>query len=384
MPDGLNMADVQFMRRALELAARGRGTVEPNPMVGCVIVRDSRVIGEGYHERFGGPHAEANALAACRESAAGGIAYVTLEPCCHSNKKTPPCVPRLIEAKLARVVVGCVDPNPLVSGRGIEQLRSAGIDVTVGMLEDECRQLNAAFFALTRERRPYVTLKWAESSDQKIAGAGGRRIWITNQASTRVVHELRARCDAILVGINTVLADDPLLSVRDVAPTRVLGRFVLDTHLRCPLDSRLVRSAGTTPLTVICTNESIERFSSRADELRNRAVELLAVPADAAGRPSFAAVLAELGKRELTHLLVEPGAVLGRSLLEGGFTDRVWVFHSPQPIADADAPRANVVPYPPSGSVDLAGDQLTEYLNPSSRCFFISRPSADLVRVAAR
>lgn len=372
------------MRRALELAARGRGAVEPNPMVGCVIVRDGRVIGEGYHERFGGPHAEASALAVCSESPAGATAYVTLEPCCHANKKTPPCVPRLIEAKLARVVVGCADPNPLVSGRGIEQLKSAGIDVTVGVLEDECRQLNAAFFALTCERRPYVTLKWAESSDQKIAGASGRRIWITNPTSTRVVHELRARCDAILVGINTVLADDPLLSVRGVATTRVLGRFVLDTHLRCPVDSRLVRSAGTTPLTLVCTRESIERLTLRVDELRKRSVELLVMPADTAGRPSFAAVLSELGKRNVTHLLVEPGVTLARGLLEGGFTDRIWVFRSPEPITDADALRANAVPYPPSGNVALAGDQLTEYLNPSSHCFFINRPSADLVRVAGR
>lgn len=371
------------MRRAMELAAQGRGAVEPNPMVGCVIVRDARVIGEGYHERFGGPHAEVSALAACQESPAGATAYVTLEPCCHSNKKTPPCVPRLIEAKLARVVVGCFDPNPLVSGRGIEQLRSAGIDVTVGLLDDECRQLNAPFFALTREHRPYVTLKWAESSDHKVAGAGGQRVWITNETATRFVHQLRARCDAILVGINTVLADDPLLSVRGVPDSRVLKRFVLDTHLRCPLDSRLVRSADTTPLAIVCTTEAIERQPTRVAGLRQRGVEVLALPTDANQRVSFPAVLEELGRRSVTHLLVEPGPTLARTLLEGGFADRVWVFRSPHSIGASDAPTAPTVPYPSSGNVELQGDQLTEYLNPSDGCFFANRPSADLVRVGA-
>ena len=160
------------MGRALSLAARGRGAVEPNPLVGSVIVREGRVIGEGFHQRFGGPHAEAEALAACTESTAGSTAYVTLEPCCHTNKKTPPCVPRLIEAGIGRVVVACLDPNPQVGGRGVEQLRDAGIEVDVGVLEAEAKQLNAPFFALVQHHRPYVTLKWAQTADGKVAATG--------------------------------------------------------------------------------------------------------------------------------------------------------------------------------------------------------------------
>src|SRR5213082_2221140 len=157
-----NKLDEGFMRRAIELAARGRGSVEPNPMVGCVIVRDGRIIADGYHQEFGQPHAEREALAAARESPRGATVYVNLEPCCHTNKKTPPCVPALIAAKIRRVVVACIDPNPDVSGQGIAQLRAAGIDVTTGILEHQAKQLNAPFFALTQHHRPYVTLKWAQ------------------------------------------------------------------------------------------------------------------------------------------------------------------------------------------------------------------------------
>src|SRR5262245_46448614 len=195
---------------------KGRGRVEPNPMVGCVIVKDGRVIGEAYHGRFGGPHAEPGALAACTENCRGATAYVTLEPCCHTNKKTTPCAPKLIEAGIARVVMGCTDPNPNVDGRGVNMLRAAGIDVVGPILERETKQLNAAFFKGTLFARPYVTLKWAESSDGKVAGAGGKRSQISNDRAMKVVHEMRARSDTILVGINTVLADDPQLTVRNV------------------------------------------------------------------------------------------------------------------------------------------------------------------------
>src|SRR3954451_12564544 len=220
-----------FLRRAICLAMNGRGRVEPNPMVGCVIVgRDGRVIGEGFHEQFGGPHAEPNALAACAragESPAGATAYVTLEPCCHTNKKTPPCAPRLIEARLARVVVGCLDPNPAVNGKGIATLRAAGIEVVGPVLEPEAKQLIAPFLATTTLGRPYVTLKWAESADGKVAGPGGRRTQISNGLSMRLVHELRSRCEGIVVGINTVLADAPLLTARRVGASRLRARFVL-------------------------------------------------------------------------------------------------------------------------------------------------------------
>ncbi len=206
--------DAEFMRRAIDLATRGRGSVEPNPMVGCVIVREGQVIGEGYHRKFGQPHAEANALEACGEKAQGATAYASLEPCCHRNKKTPPCAARLIAAKIGRVVAACHDPNPLVSGRGIAQLREAGIEVDEGLLEAEAKQLIAAFFKGMTQGRPYVTLKWAQTADERIAGGGGKKLAISNARSIRAMHELRGRCDAILVGLATVLADDPLLTAR--------------------------------------------------------------------------------------------------------------------------------------------------------------------------
>src|SRR5687768_16410958 len=235
--------DEHMMRRAIRLAMNGRGRVEPNPMVGCVIVKNDRVIGEGYHGEFGGPHAEPAALAACTESPEGATAYVTLEPCCHTNKKTPPCTPALIAAKIARVVVGSVDPNPDVNGQGLDELRAARIRVTQGVLEESAKQLLAPFIARVVYDRPYVTLKWAETADGKVAGPRGERLQISNEKSTRVVHELRARSDAILVGINTVLTDDPMLTPRDVPTTRRIIRAVLDARLRIPMSCKLVRTA---------------------------------------------------------------------------------------------------------------------------------------------
>src|SRR2546423_8567983 len=243
MPSPAAEFDREMMTRAIRLAMNGRGGVEPNPMVACVIAKDGRVIGEGFHAQFGGPHAEPTALAACSESPAGATAYVTLEPCCHTDKKTPPCVPALIAAEIARVVCGCVDPNPQVNGRGLEMLRAAGIAVEVNVLEEPAKQLLGPFIARTVYDRPYVTLKWAESADGKVAGAGGKRRQISNPRSTRALHELRGRSDAIMVGINTVLADDPMLIARDVRSARPLIRVVLDSQLRIPMDSRLVHSA---------------------------------------------------------------------------------------------------------------------------------------------
>src|SRR5438876_7625858 len=186
MSGNLPELDLQMMRRAIRLAMNGRGDVEANPMVGCVLVKNGRIIGEGFHAKFGGPHAEPTALANCTESPQGATAYVTLEPCCHTNKKTPPCVPVLIEARIARVVVGCVDPNPNVNGKGLELLRAAGVEVDANVLEDEAKQLLSPFIARTVYARPYVTLKWAESADGKVAGPGGRRLAITNAISQKL------------------------------------------------------------------------------------------------------------------------------------------------------------------------------------------------------
>ncbi len=370
-------SDVEFMGRALELAMRGRGAVEPNPMVGCVIVREGQVIAEGYHEQFGSPHAEANALAACGHAAAGATAIVTLEPCCHENKKTPPCVPALIAARMERVIAACEDPNPLVSGRGFKQLREAGINVEDGVLAAEAKQLNAAYFKRITQRRPYVTLKWAQTADGKIAAAGGRMLKISNAASFKMIHELRGRCDAILVGLATVLADDPMLMARGANPPRTPLRVVLDSNLEIPLGRQLVRTAGQSPVLVCCGEFAFREKAGAVSRLRGRGVEVIALWGD--GHVSLEHLLDELGGRAVTHLLVEPGAKLARSFLGQNLADRVWIFHSPMRVNAADAPAAMRVLYPTTGIVRLDGDELHEHLNPGSAAFYSPQPSADLV-----
>ena len=363
------------MLRAIRLAMRGRGLVEPNPMVGCVIVREDRIIGEGCHERFGGPHAEPNALKNCSEDPRGATAYVTLEPCCHANKKTPPCVPLLIAAKLGRIVVGCVDPNPLVAGKGIEIIRARKqptIRVDVGVLEEQCRQLIAPFFLKQTRRRPYITLKWAESRDGKVAGPGGRRTRISNSLSHRLTHELRARCDAIVIGIGTALTDDPLLTVRGVpdARRRQLIRVVLDRSLRLPMESQLVRTTGEASPVVVCCDPQAEE--DRAARLRQHGVIVVRVP-------SLIAAMNDLAARGVTHAMVEPGPMLARSFIAENLADRVWIFRSPVVIGDATAPSAATIDYPSTGSLALDGDELIEYLNPASEGFFSLSESADLM-----
>lgn len=360
----------------------GRGAVEPNPMVGCVIVKGGRIIGEGYHERFGGPHAEPNALAACIESPAGATAYVTLEPCCHLNKKTPPCAPRLIEAKIARVVVGCLDPNAEVNGKGLAMLRAAGIEVVAPVLETEAKQLVAPFLARVRHGRTYVTLKWAESADGKVAGPGGRRAQISNERSMHLVHELRARSDAILIGIKTLLVDDPLLTARGVELRRPLIRAVIDPDLKTPLTSRLVRSAPQGKVILYCGDDRAYAGPNRVDELRGVGVQVKVIPA-VGGRLLLSEVAGDLAKRGATHVLVDAGPSLARGFFAAQLVDRLWIFRSPRPIDGDTAPAAAPVPdnFAKTGEMDVQGDRLTEYLNRKSDVFFAPVPSADFATV---
>jgi diaminohydroxyphosphoribosylaminopyrimidine deaminase/5-amino-6-(5-phosphoribosylamino)uracil reductase len=385
MWDAFPEIDQQFLRRAIRLAMNGRGFVEPNPMVACVLVKGGRVVGEGYHARFGGPHAEPTALANCTESPAGATAYVTLEPCCHTNKKTPPCAPRLIEAKVARVVIGCLDPNPDVNGKGVAMLRAAGIRVDCPALEGPAKQLIAPFIARTTLGRPYVTVKWAQSRNGRVAGPMGRRVKITNDASDGVVHALRARCDAIAVGTNTALNDDPLLTARprgapDV-PRRQPLRLVLSNTLKLQPEAKLFRSARETPVVVYCSASSADANRAVVERLRDLGVEVTPLP-DRESRFSFADVLRDLHARGVMHLLVEPGPTLTRYFLARGQADRVWVFRSPRDLDEAGEPAISAAPlvdYSATGTLDLAGDVLTEYLNPGADAYFASEPSADLV-----
>ncbi|MEA2708991.1 MAG: diaminohydroxyphosphoribosylaminopyrimidine deaminase [Phycisphaerales bacterium] len=381
MPGTASEFDVRMMQRAIRLAMNGRGRVEPNPMVGCVIVKDGRVIGEGFHHEYGAPHAEPTALAACTESTEGATAYVTLEPCCHTNKKTPPCTPRLIEAKIARVVVGSVDPNPEVNGQGLDQLRAAGIEVTHGVLEESAKQLLAPFIGRTVYDRPYVTLKWAETADGKVAGPRGERLQISNERSTRAVHELRARSDAILVGINTVINDDPLLTARGVENPRRLIRTVLDARLRIPMSSKLVRTARQERVFVHYDRYLMDAEREKVRMLREAGVEPFISGSTHAGL-RLDEVLNNLSGFGATHVLVEPGPTLARSFLDQAtLTDRVWLIISPKRSSEVASIAGVGIPasYVKTGEIDSDGDRLIEFLNPASPLFFSAEPSADFL-----
>jgi diaminohydroxyphosphoribosylaminopyrimidine deaminase/5-amino-6-(5-phosphoribosylamino)uracil reductase len=335
--------DLQFasgedaMRRAIALAARGIGFVEPNPAVGSVIVDDQlRLIGEGWHERFGGPHAEVVALAQAGERARGATLYVTLEPCCHYGK-TPPCTEAVIAAGIKKIVVGMPDPFPQVAGKGIERLRAAKVDVEVGLLEPEVRRLTAPFRKLVETGRPYVHAKWAISLDGRIASHSGQSKWISNAASRAVVHQLRGRMDAIAIGIGTALADDPLLTARPPGP-RVATRIVFDSRARLPVDSQLVRTVNQAPLLIVtgpqAPREKIER-------LRNHGVDVLesgsSPSAAAMGHPDPVAVLNELGRRRMTNVLVEGGSQLLGPFFDRQLIDEVHVFIAPKLLGGAGA-----------------------------------------------
>lgn len=376
-------SDELFLRRAIRLAMNGRGLVEPNPMVGCVLVKNGQIIGEGWHGQFGGPHAEPTALADCRShgnSPEGATAYVTLEPCCHTNKKTPPCVPALIEAKVARGVIGCLDPNPDVNGKGVTLLRDAGIEVTTGVCEGEAKQLIAPFLLSVLQTRPYVTLKWAQSADGKVAGIAGQRLQISGVESQRLVHELRSRVGGILVGVSTILIDDPLLNARYSRNQRHPARFILDSRLRTPIDAKVVTddSAKTTVFYAYQTRTDVRK---RRDALEERYVGTMMLAADASNRVAIAKAVEDVRRHYVSELLVEPGPTLAASFFNSGLVDRVWVFRSPTRLNENSAPSAAPIPddFVKTGELNVGDDVLSEYLNPKCGAFFAAVPSADFV-----
>ncbi len=315
------------MAHALALARRGLGRVAPNPAVGCVIVSpEERVVGRGWTQPGGRPHAETVALAEAGAQARGATAYVTLEPCAHHGK-TPPCAAALVTAKVTRVVAAIEDTDPRVKGKGFAMLKTAGIEVAVGALSDEAAELNAGFFSLIRKQRPLVTLKIAQSLDGKTASATGKSQWITGPEARRFGHLLRAQNDAILVGIGTVLADDPMLDCRIAGlEERSPVRVVLDSKLRLSADSKLARSAAQhRTLVFTCVREANDALSACG-------VEIVAVMPDAQGRPEISAVLAALGERGVTRLLVEGGATVHAAFLDRGLADRLEVFTAPMTL----------------------------------------------------
>lgn len=313
------------MLRALRLARRGQGRVEPNPMVGCVIVHGAKVLGEGYHRCFGGPHAEIEALASCRGRAQGATVYVTLEPCSCFGK-TPPCVDALIQAKVAEVVAPVRDPNPAVCGSGFRRLRAAGIRVRTGVEVDQAARLLAPFATRMVLNRPYVIAKWAQGPDGGLTRPTGESPWISSAPARRWVHQLRARVDAIIVGSGTVLRDDPQLTARDVPIRRRAVRVVVDSRLRTPLGSRLVTTAAETPV-VIFTSPAMAQ-SPKARRLRDRHVEVLASPKGHGGM-NLKRCLHTLVKGGATNVLVEGGPALLRSFFATGLVDEAAMFLAP-------------------------------------------------------
>ena len=322
----------RFMQTALQLAQRGIGSVEPNPAVGAVIVKDNQVIGKGYHTKFGGPHAEINALKDCARSgieSRGATMYVTLEPCSHQGK-TGPCTQALISAGLAKVFVAMIDPSEHAGGKGIDQLRRAGIEVETGLCETEARLLNAPFVKYAATGKCWVTLKWAQSIDGKLAwtNTGNGRRWISNDLSRKDVHKFRRRAQAILVGINTVLADDPLLTARPSKGNKAT-RIVLDNGLRIPLNCQLLRTAKKSPVMIVTRQDAVEANPKVADKMTKKGAELLAY-SERPGHSNLVFLLDELSRRGIAHLLVEGGPTVLTSFIKENLADELVVYIAPK------------------------------------------------------
>lgn len=324
--------DLWHMQRALELAARGQGYVEPNPMVGCVIVRGAEVIAEGWHRRFGGPHAEVDALSMAGTRAKGSTLYVTLEPCSHQGK-TPPCAPAVIAAGVKRVVCALDDPYDEVAGRGFEQLRDAGIEVIRGVCEAEARRQNAPYLKRVTTGRPWVIAKWAMTLDGKIATHTGDSRWISGEASRAIVHALRGRVDAIIVGRGTAAADDPLLTARPPG-ARTPTRVVLDHRASLASDSRLATTTDEAPVLVVAGPDVPPQD---LDRLRNTGCETFICTGTTHGH-QLEQLLDELGRQKMTNVLVEGGQTVLGTFFDGHQVDEVHTFIAPKLVGSPTAP----------------------------------------------
>lgn len=340
------MAEEKYMKRAIELAYRGEGSTNPNPMVGAVIVRDGRIIGEGYHRRYGDLHAERDALSGLTEDAQGATLYVTLEPCCHQGKQ-PPCTGAIIDNGIGKVVIGSRDPNPLVAGKGVKILREAGIEVVEDFLRDECDAINPVFFKYITTKQPYVVLKYAMTMDGKIATKAGASKWITGEESRSEVQKMRHRYMAILAGIGTVIEDDPMLNVR-VEGLKSPVRIIADSGLRIPLGSSIVKTAGELRTIVayceadtdIANKEGAgtkgDACIDKMEELKKAGVELVKTPSEN-GHVDVTYLMNYLGGQGIDSVLVEGGGTLNYSLIRAGLVDRVDMFIAPKIFGGLDA-----------------------------------------------
>lgn len=321
------MTDDSYIKLSIELAKKGIGRVSPNPLVGCVIIKDERIIGAGYHEKFGGNHAEINAINSARENIEGSTIYVNLEPCSYHGK-TPPCVDKIIEHKVKRVVIGTLDMNPLVSGAGIKKLKTAGIDVRVGLLEKECIELNRFFFKFITKKIPYVTLKAAQTLDGKIADIGGNSKWISGISSRKRVHSLRSRYDAVLVGSRTVKFDDPSLTVR-LTEGRNPKRIILDSKLELSTNQKIFSSNSDKNLIIVTGNRNLSKVA-RIKKLNSLGVSILFVDEDKKGNLKLLSVLKQLAKNQISSVLVEGGSEIYTSFIKEKLFDNILLFITPK------------------------------------------------------
>lgn len=323
--------DISFMKKAISLALRAKGMTSPNPMVGAVLVKNGKIIAEDYHRRPGLPHAEALVIRSAGKKAKGSTLYVSLEPCCHKDKRTPPCTEAIIHSGIKKVYVAMTDPNPKVSGKGIKELLKAGIEVATGILEEEAKKLNEAYIKYITTKKPFVILKVAMTLDGKIATPTGQSRWITGEKARKMVHRIRNSVDAIITGIGTVKADDPLLTVRGVRSVRTNRplRVVIDPYLEIPIGSRLL---STPPDTMIVTKEGVDM--AKKDELIKKGVKISEYPGE---RIDIRWLMERLGEEGITSVLIEGGSSLNSHALEDGVVDKVMFFIAPKIIGGKES-----------------------------------------------
>mgnify|MGYP006322782623 FL=1 len=332
--NGVRGLDEVYMRMALDLARKGKGWTTPNPLVGAIIVKGGRVIGQGYHQKYGQPHAEVNAIASAKEDVTGATLYVTLEPCSHFGK-TPPCSDLLIDKNIKRVVVGTLDPNPLVAGKGIERLRSNGIEVVTGVLEEESQKLNEIFIKYIVTKEPFVVMKNAMSLDGKIATVTGESQWISGESSRKQVHSLRHELAGIMVGIETIIKDDPQLTSRTLNSRNPI-RIVVDSQLRIPIASKVLTQQDKAK-TIVATTRRANK--EKLDTLKQMDIEVL-VTKEKGGRVDLKELMKLLGAKGIDSILLEGGANLNFSALEEGIVDKIQSYIAPKIIGGKEAKTA--------------------------------------------
>jgi diaminohydroxyphosphoribosylaminopyrimidine deaminase/5-amino-6-(5-phosphoribosylamino)uracil reductase len=320
------MKDHIYLNRCLQIAKKGKGWVSPNPLVGAVIIKNGKVIGEGYHKKYGGAHAEINAIRKVGKNVAGSTLYCNLEPCCHTNKQTPPCVPLIIQKKIKRVVISNYDPNKEVNGNGVKQLRKSGIEVTTGILEEEGKELNKFYFKYVEEKLPYVTVKVAQSTDGKISLSKKEQTWLTGKESIKYVHKLRSEYDAVLVGTGTIKTDNPQLTVREVKGRNPI-RVIIDGMLSIPISSNVIECADPQNTIIFTSKSASER---KANKLSKKGVRIFKLKTSGQNQISIKSILKVLAENKITSVLVEGGGEIFTQFINRNLFDELIILQSPK------------------------------------------------------